>query len=95
MARSTVFHFKGRDTDARAVGRELGVRAVLTGRLSQQGDNLIISAELVNVSDGAQLWGDQYNRRMSDLAVLQQDISREITDRLRFRLSGEQQPATE
>ena len=91
MARSTVFHFTGRDTDARAVGKELGVRAVLTGRLSQQGDNLIISAELVNVSDGAQLWGEQYNRRTSDLAVLQQDISREITDRLRFRLSGEQQ----
>jgi serine/threonine protein kinase/TolB-like protein/Tfp pilus assembly protein PilF len=91
MARSTVFHFKGRDTDARAVGRELGVRAVLTGRLSQQGDNLIVSAELVNVSDGTQLWGGQYNRRKSDLAVLQQDISREITDRLRFRLSGEQQ----
>ena len=91
MARSTVFHFKGRDTDARAVGKELGVRAVLTGRLSQQGDNLLISAELVNVSDGAQLWGEQYNRRKSDLAVLQQDISREITDRLRFKLSGEQQ----
>ena len=91
MARSTVFHFKGRDTDARAVGKELGVRAVLTGRLSQQGDNLIVSAELVNVSDGAQLWGEQYNRRKSDLASLQQDISREITDRLRFKLSGEQQ----
>jgi serine/threonine protein kinase/tetratricopeptide (TPR) repeat protein len=91
MARSTVFHFKGRDTDPLTVGKELGVRAVMTGRLSQQGDNLIVSAELVNVSDGTQLWGEQYNRRMSDLAVLQQDISREITDRLRLRLSGEQQ----
>jgi eukaryotic-like serine/threonine-protein kinase len=91
MARSTVFHFKGRDTDARTVGKELGVRAVLTGRLSQQGDNLIVSTELVNVLDGTQLWGEQYNRHNSDLAVLQQDISREITDRLRFKLSGEQQ----
>ena len=91
MARSTVFHFKGRDTDAREVGKELGVRAVVTGRLSQQGDNLIVSAELVNVSDGAQLWGDKYARRSSDLAVLQQDLAREITDRLRLKLSGEQQ----
>ena len=61
MARSTVFRFKGRESDAQAVGKELGVRAVLTGRLSQQGDNLIISAELVNASDGTQLWGEQYN----------------------------------
>jgi TolB-like protein/Tfp pilus assembly protein PilF len=91
MARSTVFHFKGQNTDARAIGKELGVRAVLTGRLSQQGDNLIVSAELVNVSDGAQLWGDKYTRPSSDLAVLQQDLSREITDRLRLKLSGEQQ----
>jgi eukaryotic-like serine/threonine-protein kinase len=91
MARSTVFRFKGRDTDPRTVGKELGVRAVLTGRLLQQGDNLIVKAELVNVSDGTQLWGDQYNRRMSDLAVLQQDLSREIAERLHLRLSGKQQ----
>jgi len=91
MARSTAFRYRGRETDPQAVGKELGVRAVLTGRLSQQGDNLIVSAELVNVSDGTQLWGERYNRRMSDLPVLQQDISREITDRLSLRLSGEQQ----
>jgi serine/threonine-protein kinase len=91
MARSTVFRFKGRNTDARTVGKELGVRAVMTGRLLQQGSNLIVSAELVNVSDGTQLWGEQYNRRMTDLVAVQQDISREITDKLRLKLSGKQQ----
>lgn len=91
MARSTVFHFRGRDTDAREIGKELGVRAVLTGRLSRQGDDVIVSAELANVLDGAQLWGEQYRRPISDLPVLQQEIAREISDRLRLKLSGEQQ----
>ena len=91
MARSTVFHFKGRETNPQVIGKELGVRAVMTGRLLQQGDTLIISVELVNVSDGTQFWGEQYNRRMVDLATVPQDISREITSRLRLKLSGEEQ----
>src|SRR6266513_2976180 len=63
MARSTMFRFKGRESDPRAVGKELGVSAVMTGRMLQQGDNLTVSVELVNVADGTQLWGEQYNRR--------------------------------
>src|SRR5439155_18262175 len=89
MARSTVFHFKGKDTDPREVGRQLGVRAVMSGRLLQQGDHLIVRTELVNVADGTQLWGAEYDRKLSDVLALQQDISREISEKLRLKLTGE------
>jgi len=89
--RSTVFHYKGKDIDPLKIGKELGVRAVLTGRLMQRGDNLIVSAELLDVRDNQQLWGDQYNRKLADALAVQQDISREITDRLSLKLSGEEQ----
>ncbi|HEY6118996.1 MAG TPA: protein kinase [Pyrinomonadaceae bacterium] len=88
MARSTVFSYKGKDVDPRRVGHDLGVRAVLMGRLIQQGDNLTIRSELVNVEDGTELWGQQYNRKLSDLFAVQEEIAREITERLRLRLSG-------
>ncbi len=91
MARSTMFRYKGREVDPQTVGREVGVRAVLTGRILQQGDSLIISAELVNVADGAQLWGERYSRRTVDLLAMQQEIAREISSHLQLRLSGEQQ----
>ncbi len=91
--RSTVFHYKGKGTDPMAVGKELGVRAVLTGRVVQRGDSLTISVELVDVRDNKQLWGEQYNRKVVDALALQQDISREISGRLRLKLpgSGDQQ----
>jgi serine/threonine protein kinase/tetratricopeptide (TPR) repeat protein len=90
MARNTVFRFKGRDVDARAVGRELNVRAVLTGRVLQRGDRLILRAELVDTADGAQLWGEQYNRPLADLLALEEEMAREIVDGLRLRLSETQ-----
>jgi serine/threonine-protein kinase len=90
MARSTVFHFKGKEIDPRDVGRQLGVRAVMTGRLLQQGDHLIVRTELVNVADGTQLWGAEYDRKLSDVLGLQQDISREISEKLRLKLTGEE-----
>jgi serine/threonine-protein kinase len=90
MARSTVFHFKGKEIDPRDVGRQLGVRAVMSGRLLQQGDHLIVRAELVNVADGAQLWGAEYDRKLSDVLALQQEISREISENLRLKLTGEE-----
>jgi len=91
--RSTVFHYKGKGADPMAVGKELGVRAVLTGRVVQRGDSLTISVELVDVRDNKQLWGEQYNRKVVDALALQQDISREISGRLRLKLpgSGDQQ----
>ncbi len=86
--RSTVFHYKGKGTDPVVIGKELGVRAVLTGRVVQRGDSLTISVELVDVRDNKQLWGEQYNRKVADALSLQQDISREISERLRVKLPG-------
>jgi eukaryotic-like serine/threonine-protein kinase len=89
--RSTVFQYKGKDTDPLKVGHDLGVRAVLTGRLQQRGDNLFVSAELLDVRDNKQVWGEQYNRKVADALAVQQEISREISERLRTKLSGEEQ----
>lgn len=91
MARSTVFRYKGREVDTQRVGRELNVRAVLVGRVLQSGDRLIISAELVDVSDGSQLWGEQYNRNLTDILAVQEEISRIISEKLRLKLSGADQ----
>jgi TolB-like protein/Tfp pilus assembly protein PilF len=91
MARSTVFRYKGKEADAQKIGQELGVGAVLTGRLLERGDTLVVQTELMDVSKGTQLWGAQYNRRVADLLAVQEDISREISERLRLRLTGEEQ----
>ncbi|MBI3484307.1 MAG: hypothetical protein HY012_04045, partial [Acidobacteria bacterium] len=89
MARSTMFCFKGRPSDPRAVGRELQVGAVLVGRVLQHGDRLLIGIELVETATGLQLWSDQYNRAARDIFSVQEDISREISVRLRLRLTAE------
>jgi eukaryotic-like serine/threonine-protein kinase len=91
MARSTVFRFKGKEQDPTQIGANLKVAAVLTGRLVQQGNRVQIDAELVNVSDGAAIWGEQYNRPMRDLFTIQQEIARDISKKLKIRLSGEQE----
>ena len=88
MARSTVFSYKGRDNNAQKVGKELNVDAVLMGRLTQRGDTLMIQADLVSVADGSELWGDQFNRKVSDLIAVQGDIAKEIYDNLRPKLTG-------
>lgn len=90
MARDTVFRYKGRDTDARSIGHELGIRSVLTGRVAQFRDNLIVGAELVSVADGAQLWGERYNRNPSDIIALQEEMAREICEKLRPKLSHQE-----
>ena len=88
MARSTVFSYKGKDVDPRKVGNDLGVHAVLMGRLIQQGDNLTIRTELVNVADGTELWGQQYNRKLADVFAVQEEIAKEISEKLSLKLSG-------
>jgi TolB-like protein/lipoprotein NlpI len=88
MAHSTVFSYKGKDVDPRKVGHDLGVHAVLMGRLIQQGDNLAIRTELVNVADGTELWGQQYNRKLADVFAIQEEIAKEISEKLRLKLSG-------
>ena len=89
MARSTVFRYKGNEADPQKAGQELHVGAVLTGRLQQRGDMLIVQAELVDVDKGVQLWGDQYNRKLADVFAVQQEISQQISEKLRVRLTGE------
>lgn len=88
MARSTVFRYKGKDLEPHRIGHELGVRAALTGRLLQRGDLLIIKTELVDTEDGSHLWGEQYNRQLSDIFTVEDEISREISDKLRLKLTG-------
>jgi len=90
MARSTVFRYRGRVVDPLAVGHELRVHAVLTGRLVQRGDTLVIGTELVSTDSGFRLWGEQYNRNLPDIFEVQEEISREISERLRLRLTGEE-----
>jgi eukaryotic-like serine/threonine-protein kinase len=93
MARSTVFRYKGKEQDPAQIGANLKVAAVLTGRLLQRGNQVQIHADLVNVSDGTEIWGEQYNRPMTDLFAIQEEIARDISDKLKIRLSGEQQKA--
>lgn len=91
MARSTVFRYKDQKRDPREIGRDLHVKAVLTGRVIPHGDTLIVSAELVNVADGSQLWGEHYKSNMTDIFDVQDEISTEISEKLRLKLTGEQQ----
>src|SRR5262249_29545906 len=88
LARSTVFRFKGRDVDPQKVGHDLGVQAVLTGRVLQRGDTLVVNAELMEVTTGSQLWGQQYNSKLADVFVVQEEIAKEISEKLRLKLSG-------
>ena len=89
MSRNAVFRFKGKNLDAQEVGRSLNVGAVLAGRMVKQGDRLIIKTELIDVSDGSQLWGAEYNNSLADIFVVQDEISRNISEKLRLRLTGE------
>jgi serine/threonine protein kinase/Flp pilus assembly protein TadD len=90
VPRSTVFRYKGSETDPQEVGRELGVRAVLTGRLLQMGDRLVINTELIDVAQQSQLWGEQYRRQMIDIFDLQEELSNDISEKLRLKLTGEE-----
>ena len=91
MARSTVFRFKGKEDDPAKIGQQLNVDAVLTGRISKRGDALNIAADLVNVSDGTEIWGAQYTRKLADVSSLQEEITRDVAARLPSKLTGEQQ----
>ncbi len=87
MAQSTVFRYKGREMDPLAIGHELNVRAVLTGRMLQSGGSLRIGTELVDVATGCQLWGAQYDRKPGDIFAVQDEISVEISTKLRLQLT--------
>ncbi len=95
MARSVLSRYKGREIDPQGVGEELKVGAVLTGRVFHRGESLIIKTELVDVRDGTQIWGENYDRKFTDILALEAEISREISRKLRLKVTGEdgQQPS--
>ena len=86
-ARSSVFRYKGKDIDPKTVGKELGVQAVLNGRVMQRGDQLTLSLELIDTSTENVIWSEQYNRKQSDLVSLQSEIARDVSSKLKTKLS--------
>jgi tetratricopeptide (TPR) repeat protein len=91
IASSTVFRFKGQHYDPQAIGRDLKVQAVLTGKVTTRGERLLVQTDLTSVADGYEIWGEQYGRTMPDIIALQGDIAREISTKLRLKLSGEEE----
>ncbi len=91
IARPTAFRYKGKDVDPRQVGRELGVTAVLTGKVRQMQDALNVQVDLVDAVTGAQIWGAGYDRNIADLVAVKQAIAQEITAKLKLKLSSEEQ----
>jgi eukaryotic-like serine/threonine-protein kinase len=91
IARTTAFRYKGTDADPRIVGPDLKVDAVLTGRVTQQGETLLVQVDLVNAADGAQLWGERYKRKLSNIFTIQEEIARQISEKLPLILTGEKQ----
>ena len=90
MSLNSVLRYKGKQIDSQAVGRELNVRAVLISRLTQRGDALAITTELVDVRDNRRLWGGQYDRELADIFSVQEEIANEISGNLRLKLTGEE-----
>lgn len=91
LAPSTVFRFKGKEVDPQEIGSLLKVRAVMLGRVMQLGEKLIIRSELVNVADGTQIWGEQYDRTLSDLLTTQDEIAKAIAESLQLKLTRQDQ----
>jgi TolB-like protein/predicted Ser/Thr protein kinase len=87
-SRNSVFRYKGKEVDVQKVGKELTVDALLTGRVVQRGDTIQVSADLTSVQDNTEIWGEQYERKASDIISLQQQIAGDIADKLRTKLSG-------
>ncbi len=86
MAYNTVLRYKGMKVDARGVGRQLGVAAVLTGKVIMKGEYLVVKLEMINASDGTQLWSERYNRRVSDIWIIQEQVAKQIAEKLRLKL---------
>ena len=91
MARSSVFRFKANQDDPQKIGQQLKVAAVLTGRVTQHGDEVGVQADLVDTSDGSEVWGSHYVRKAADITQVQSDITRDVSKRLRVQLSGNQE----
>ena len=91
ISRSSSFKYRDPDPDPQEVAKALGVQALLMGRFVQRGDVLQISVEMVNAADKSLIWGESYNRKISDLLYVQDDIARTVSQKLRLNLSGDQE----
>ncbi len=87
-SRSTVFYYKGKETSPKKIGEELNVQAVLLGRVGGRGDDLKLSLELVNTQTQDVIWSEQYDRKQSDLVSLQSEIAKDVSTKLKLKLSG-------
>ena len=87
---SSVIRYKGKDTDVAQIAKELGVQAVMSGRMNQRGDNLNISIELIDAANNKVIWGEQYERKMSELLATQREIATMITEKLQLKFSGDE-----
>lgn len=90
LARSTMFRFKRTELDPLEVGHQLDVHALLTGRILPINEELIIKLELINIKEGSQIWGEQFKRKSADIFEVQEEISQEVSEKLKLRLTGEQ-----
>lgn len=90
-ARSSVFTYKGREVSPQQLAKDLSVQAILNGRVSQRGDQLIMSVELMDARTGNQIWGEQYFRKTAEVVSLQSEIARDISNKLRQKLTGADQ----
>ena len=95
VPRSVVANYKGRDLDPRKIGEELNVRAVVTGRMRRHGDVISIQADLIDLENVAQLWGQHYDHKVSDALLVQDNISRDIFENLRLKLNVEEKKQLE
>ena len=91
IARSTAFHYKGKDVDPKKIGEDLKVATVLTGRVRQMQDALSVQVDFIDAMTGAQLWGAAYDRKISDVVAVKQAIAYEVTQKLKLKLSGEEE----
>ena len=89
-ARSTAFRYKGKELNPQVIGRELGISALLTGTIRQIGDRLDVQVDLIDTSNGVQLWGKEYEGRLADVISVKQSIAREVVEKLKIRLTGDQ-----
>ena len=91
ISRTSAFRYKQRDIEPQMVAKELGVEALVTGRVIQRGNDLFVSAELLDAREDKHLWGEQYNSKLSDIFAVQEDLAREITEKLRVKLTNEEE----
>ncbi|MDA1277519.1 MAG: protein kinase, partial [Verrucomicrobia bacterium] len=90
-SRDSAFRYKGKDTDVQTIGRELGVRAIFKGRITQQGDSMTVLAEMIDTRSDTQLWSEQYTSKAADIPTLPGELAREMTMALRLHLTGEEE----